>query len=187
VRFWIASYLALFARSTTASNATAFAPENLLTIETQLNGQSYLRSERWMTLAGQHVGHKSAGVRAMKACSRETALRLKRFEVTEKGRKVAEMETMIADFERVANDLMRQIAAEEKRTGIKDRGDCAYSTFASAARLRRDNLLKSAEDLKVALYAARREHENTAAELSRLNPEATRDHDPNLALRLLPL
>jgi hypothetical protein len=66
---------------------------------------------------------------------------------------------------------MRQISAEEVRTGIKDRGDCAYSTFAYAARLRRDNLLKSAEDLKVALYAARREHENTAAELGRLNLE----------------
>jgi flagellar protein FliJ len=107
----------------------------------------------------------------MKACSRETALRSKRFEVTEKGRKVAEMESMIADFERVANDLMRQIAAEEERTGIKDRGHCSYSTFASAARLRRDNLLKSAEDLKVALYTARREHESTAAELKQLNPE----------------
>jgi len=67
--------------------------------------------------------------------------------------------------------MMRQISAEEVRTGIKDRGDCAYSTFAYAARLRRDNLLKSAEDLKVALYAARREHENTAAELGRLNLE----------------
>ena len=121
----------------------------------------------------------------MKACSRETALRLKRFEVTEKRRKVAEMETMIADFERAANDLMRQIAAEEKRTGVKDRGDCAYSTFACAARLRHDNLLRSAADLKHALFAARREHENTAAELSRLNPEATRE-DPNLTLRLLP-
>jgi flagellar protein FliJ len=122
----------------------------------------------------------------MKACSRETALRLKRFEVTEKGRKLAEMETMIADFERAANDLMRQIAAEEKRTGIKDRGACAYSTFASAARLRHDNLLRSAADLRQALFAARREHENTAAELSRLNPEATRDKDPHLAPRLLP-
>jgi len=122
----------------------------------------------------------------MKACSHEAALRLKRFEVTEKGRRVAEMETMIADFERAANELMRQIAAEEKRTGIKDRGDCAYSTFASAAWLRRDNLLRSSADLKQALFAARREHENTAAELSRLNPEAPRDKDLNLALRLLP-
>jgi hypothetical protein len=42
----------------------------------------------------------------MKACSRDAALRLKRFEVTEKGRKVDEMETMIVDFERVANDLI---------------------------------------------------------------------------------
>ena len=68
---------------------------------------------------------------------RDSALRLKRFEATEKARKVASIETMISDFEHVAVDLARQIAAEEERTGIKDLAHFAYSTFAKAASLRR--------------------------------------------------
>jgi len=110
-----------------------------------------------------------AGNPAMKACSREAALRSKQFEVTQKAHKVATMETMIADFERRANDLMRQITDEQERTGIKNPEDFAYSTFAKAARLRRDNLLKSTEDLKAALYAARREHQSATIELGRLD------------------
>jgi flagellar protein FliJ len=105
----------------------------------------------------------------MNACSREAALRSKQFEVAKKARKVAAMEIMVADFERHANDLKRLIAEEEQRTGIKDFASFAYSTFAKAARLRRNNLLKSAEDLKVALSTAQREHGNAVRELSRLN------------------
>ena len=52
---------------------------------------------------------------------RDTALRSKRFEASEKARKVASIETMIFDFEQMAADLARQIAAEEERTGVKDR------------------------------------------------------------------
>ena len=79
---------------------------------------------------------------------RDTALRLKRFEASEKARKVASIETMISDFEHVAVDLARQIAAEEERTGIKDSAHFAYSTFAKAAGLRRANLLTSVADLR---------------------------------------
>jgi hypothetical protein len=112
--------------------------------------------------------------------SREAALRSKRFDLTEKGRKVASMEAMVADFEHMASDLMRQITAEEERTGVRDSGHFAYSTFAKAARLRRSNLLNSVEDLKVKLDAARHEHAATAAELSRLEPPALRDSDRSL-------
>ena len=59
------------------------------------------------------------------------------------------METMIRDFEHMAVDLARQIAAEEERTGIKDLAHFAYSTFAKAAALRRGNLLTSVADLQV--------------------------------------
>jgi len=119
----------------------------------------------------------------MNAHLRQIALRSKQFEVTEKARTVAALTAMILDFERHANDLMRQIAEEEERTGIKQFADFAYSTFAKAARLRRNNLLKSAEGLKVVLYSARREHENAALELSRLNPGPKRNSDYNHALR----
>jgi len=108
---------------------------------------------------------------------RDAALRLKRFEVSEKARTVVSMESMIGDFERMAHDLARQIAAEEERTGIKDTSHFAYSTFAKAASLRRMNLLNSVTDLRAKLDAARREHEEMATELSKLEPVTTREGD----------
>ena len=101
---------------------------------------------------------------------RETTLRLKRFEATERARKVASIETMINDFEHVAVDLARQIAAEEERTGIKDPAHFAYSTFAKAAGLRRANLLTSVADLRIKLEAARAEHAEVLGEIGRLEP-----------------
>jgi hypothetical protein len=108
---------------------------------------------------------------------RDTALRSKRFEAAEKARKVASMETMVLDLEHVAADLARQIAAEEERTGIKDPAHFAYSTFAKAAGQRRANLLTSVTDLKAKLDNARREHEEAAAELKKLEPPEGRDTD----------
>lgn len=101
---------------------------------------------------------------------RDTTLRLKRFETSEKARKVASIETMILDFEHMVLDLSRQITAEEERTGIKDAAHFAYSTFAKAAALRRSNLQTSIADLRVKLDAARREHEDAAVELRKLEP-----------------
>ena len=106
---------------------------------------------------------------------RDTTLRLKRFEVAEKGRKVGSMETMILDLEHMAADLARQIAAEEERTGIKDPLHFAYSTFAKAAAQRRGNLLNSIADLKLKLDAAKRDHEDAASELIKLEPVDDRD------------
>ena len=76
--------------------------------------------------------------------SRETLIRLKRFQVDEKRRRVAQIETMIADFERMASDLDREIAAEEQKANISDPAHFAYPTYAKAAAQRRDNLRRSA-------------------------------------------
>ena len=87
--------------------------------------------------------------------SRDAVSRLKRFEVEEKRRKVAEIETMIGDFNQMAQDLDRQIAVEQERAGVSDTNHYAYPTFAKAAIQRRDNLLASAADLEAKLSAAR--------------------------------
>jgi flagellar protein FliJ len=108
---------------------------------------------------------------------RDTALRLKRFEASEKARKVGSIETMILDFEHMAVDLSRQIAAEEERTGVRDPAHFAYSTFAKAAALRRANLLTSVTDLRAKLDAARQEHEDALTELRKLEPVEIRDSD----------
>jgi flagellar protein FliJ len=111
---------------------------------------------------------------------RDTALRLKRFEASEKARKVASIETMIFDFEQMAADLARQIAAEEERTGVRDAAHFAYSTFAKAAALRRSKLMTSVADLRVKLDAARQEQEEAATELRKLEPIESRDSDRQL-------
>lgn len=90
---------------------------------------------------------------------RESALRLKRFDAEEKIRKVADLESMIREFDQMAADLDRQIANEEDRTGVKDRRHFAYSTFAKAAAQRRDNLAISVEDLRAKLATAVQERD----------------------------
>jgi flagellar protein FliJ len=70
--------------------------------------------------------------------SRETLIRLKKFQVDEKRRKVAQIEAMIAE-----------------RAGIHDPAHFAYPTYAKAAIARRDNLKRSADDLKHQLDDAR--------------------------------
>ena len=80
--------------------------------------------------------------------SRETLVRLKKFQVDDKRRQVAQIESMIADFDRMAADLDREILVEQERTGIHDPGHYAYPTYAKAARTRRDNLKRSADELK---------------------------------------
>ena len=87
--------------------------------------------------------------------SRETLIRLKKFQVDEKRRKVAQIEGMIAEFERMAADLEREIRTEQDRAGIHDPGHFAYPTYAKAAMQRRENLQRSADDLKIQLEDAK--------------------------------
>ncbi|MGE0063531.1 MAG: flagellar export protein FliJ [Xanthobacteraceae bacterium] len=83
--------------------------------------------------------------------SRETLIRLKKFQVDEKRRKVAQIEAMIAEFDRMCADLDREIKTEQERAGIHDPSHFAYPTYAKAAITRRDNLLRSAGELKMQL------------------------------------
>jgi flagellar protein FliJ len=87
--------------------------------------------------------------------SRETLIRLKRFQVDERRRKVAQIEAMIAEFERISGDLDRDIKTEQDRTGIHDPNHFAYPTYAKAAMQRRENLKRSVDDLKVQLEDAK--------------------------------
>jgi flagellar protein FliJ len=87
--------------------------------------------------------------------SRETLIRLKKFQVDEKRRKVAQIEAMIAEFERIATDLDREIKTEQDRAGIHDPAHFAYPTYAKAAIVRRENLKRSADELKIQLDDAK--------------------------------
>src|SRR5258708_13115805 len=87
--------------------------------------------------------------------SRDTLIRLKKFQVDERRRKVAQIEVMIAEFERMAGDLEREIKTEQDRAGIHDPAHFAYPTYAKAAIARRENLKRSADELKTQLDEAK--------------------------------
>jgi flagellar FliJ protein len=87
--------------------------------------------------------------------SRDSLIRLHRFQVDEKRRQVVEIETMIAEFRRKEAELEQQILSEQERAGVSDVGHYAYPTFAKAARDRRENLLKSIDGLTAQLETAK--------------------------------
>jgi hypothetical protein len=105
--------------------------------------------------------------------TRDNHVRLKQFQVNEKRRQLLQLDMMIAEFDRMASELELQIAAEEKKAGITDISHFAYPTFAKAARLRRDNLKNSQNDLLQQRAAAESILAEAEAELSKA--EAQRD------------
>ncbi|HET7716501.1 MAG TPA: flagellar export protein FliJ [Bauldia sp.] len=109
--------------------------------------------------------------------SRDGVIRLKRFQVREKRRQVAQIEAMITEFERMAKDLNDQVVAEQERSGIRDTSHFAYPTFAKAAIQRRDNLLASVEELKGQLAAAVTECAEAEQELEKIEAIAERDQE----------
>lgn len=107
--------------------------------------------------------------------SRDNLVRLKQFRVNEKRRQLLQLDMMIAEFDRMANDLEMQIAAEEKKSGIYDINHFAYPTFAKAARMRRDNLKNSQSDLATQRTAAQAVLDEAEAELSKAQMLESRD------------
>jgi flagellar export protein FliJ len=97
--------------------------------------------------------------------SRDTLIRLKRFQAEEKRRRVRQIELMVAEFTRMAIDLDREIVNEEKRAGISDPGHFAYPTYARAAIARRDNLKRSIGELTAQIEEAKAAQEEAQAEL----------------------
>ncbi len=106
----------------------------------------------------------------------KSLIRLKKFQVDEKRRQVTQIEMMVADFERMASELDQQIEIEHQKTGISDIAHFAYSTFAKAARTRRDNLLESAEGMRGQLEAAQDALAEAIEELKKIELLDQREH-----------
>jgi flagellar protein FliJ len=107
--------------------------------------------------------------------SRDTLIRLKRFQVEEKRRRVRQIEMMVAEFTRMIADLDREIANEEKRAGISDPQHFAYPTYARAAISRRDNLTSSIAELGIQIDEAKAAQDDAAAELQKYESLEGRD------------
>jgi flagellar FliJ protein len=112
--------------------------------------------------------------------SNDTLLKLRRFEVNEKHQKVLEIETMMADFQRMIDDLTHQIEVEEETSRIRDVNHFSYPPYAKAARKRRDNLYSSIESLEAKAQEARADLSEAQEELRKSEMVEERslvDHD----------
>ena len=113
--------------------------------------------------------------------SRESLLRLKEFQVTEKRRQLQQLQSMMSEFERMAKELENQIALEEKKSGISDPSHFAYPTFAKAARQRADNLQVSIRELRVQQESAELSLEEAEAEHAKA--AALEERDSQMRMR----
>lgn len=111
--------------------------------------------------------------------TRDTLIRLRRFELDEKRQKVTDIEMMIADFEQMTRDLDRQVEDEQARAGVSDINHFAYPTFAKAAIQRRDNLATSIQELQAKLDAAREELAEAFEEVKKVELIEERDQERN--------
>jgi flagellar protein FliJ len=87
--------------------------------------------------------------------SREMLVRLKKSQINEKRRKVAQIERLIAEFERIAIGFESEIQSEQDRAGIHDPAHFAYPTYATAIKLRRENVERTIGELKIQVEDAK--------------------------------
>jgi flagellar protein FliJ len=97
--------------------------------------------------------------------SKNTLLKLQRFKYEDHRRQVAEIESMIAEFQRKQDELDKQVQIEEARTGVCDPNHFNYSLTAKSIRNRRDNLNKSIVDLQQQCLEAKERLEESTSEL----------------------
>lgn len=107
--------------------------------------------------------------------SRDTLIRLKRFQLEEKRRRVRQIELMVGELARMSGELDREIANEEKRAGISDPRHFAYPTYARAASVRRDNLKSSIAELTAQLDDAKSAQDEAQDELVKVEALEGRD------------
>ena len=87
--------------------------------------------------------------------NQEHLRRSNEFEVAQNRLRASQIETMIAEFERICTDLGHEIEADETRARISDPTHFAYPTYAKAARERREKVQRSADALKMELERLR--------------------------------
>jgi hypothetical protein len=71
-------------------------------------------------------------------------------------RQIPILKRLIADCDRLAADLDQEVRNEEDRVKIHNPAHCAYPTYAKATATRRDNLRRSAGELRAHLAKAER-------------------------------
>ena len=75
-------------------------------------------------------------------------------QVADLKRRIPILKRLIADCDRLAADLDQEVRNEEDRVKIYDAAHSAYSIYARATASRRDNLRRSADELRAHLAQA---------------------------------
>jgi hypothetical protein len=107
--------------------------------------------------------------------ARDNILRLKHFQVEDKTRQLTQIDLMIGELTRMADELDRQIRIEEEKSGITDVNHFAYPTFAKAARQRHENLQVSIRELEEKRAAAQDALDEAEEELRKAQLMENRD------------
>lgn len=118
--------------------------------------------------------------------SRDTLVRLKRFQAEEKRRRVVQLNAMIAEFTRMSNELDREIAIEEQRANINDPNHFAYPTYARAARTRRENIVASLAELRGKLEVAENDLKEASEEFAKAQSAEARDRGGDRMMDVVP-
>ena len=103
---------------------------------------------------------------------RGTLKQVKHFQVEAMRRKMTQIGSMIADFEREDAELTRDIKNIEKQSGISDPENLAYSLIAKAVTQRRENLRRSADALRKGLGETRETLSEAVIELEQIEGRA---------------
>ena len=107
--------------------------------------------------------------------SHDSLIRLRKFEVDERRQTVADLESMIDDFQSMARDLDRQVEVEQQRAGTNDMNDCRYPLWAKDAITRRERIVDSVTELEGKLDAARDELASSFEELKKVEKVGERE------------
>lgn len=107
--------------------------------------------------------------------SHNSLIRLRKFEVDERRQKVADLEAMIDDFQRMAQDLDRQVEVEQQRAGTSDMNDCRYPLWAKDAITRRERIVDSVTELENKLNSARDDLASSFEELKKVEKVGERE------------
>ena len=107
--------------------------------------------------------------------SHDSLIRLRKFEVDERRQKVADLESMIDDFQRMARDLDRQVEVEQQRAGTSDMNDCRYPLWAKDAITRRERIVDSVAELEGKLDGARDDLASSFEELKKVEKVGERE------------
>jgi chromosome segregation ATPase len=81
-------------------------------------------------------------------------------------RRISTLRRLIADCDRMASNLDQEVRNEENRVKVHDPANIVYSTYAKATASRRDNLRRSADELRSHLSKA----EQLLGELGETSP-----------------